>query len=155
MSAMPRYLKIGLVAVTIIGVISVGYFVGIVGRIRAMVHDTETEANPFTPPATPLYAANDLPMGAPSRTRSAASSTALFMGMLVTTSAEIRSASSTGTALAVKMLKVREKRPVLRPRINLPSTGKRNKKRSKRSRASGDLSQRIKPQTMAAMASNP
>ena len=62
MSAMPRYLKIGLVVVTIVGVISVGYFVGVVGRIRAMVHDTETEANPFTPPAAPLYASTDEPM---------------------------------------------------------------------------------------------
>jgi len=47
-----------------------------------------------------LRAASDLPMGAPSRTRSAASSTALRIGMLLTTSAEIRRASSTGTALA-------------------------------------------------------
>ena len=68
-----------------------------------------------------LRAASDLPIGAPSRTRSAASSTACRIGRLLTTSAEIRSASSTGTALAVRMLKVRENRAVFSPRMTLPS----------------------------------
>ena len=70
-----------------------------------------------------LRAASDLPMGAPSRTRNAASSTALFMGRLLTTSAEIRRASSTGTALAVRILNVRENRAVLRPRMSFPASG--------------------------------
>jgi hypothetical protein len=77
------------------------------------------------------------------------------MGILVTTSAEIRSASSTGTALAVKMLNVRENLPVLRPRINFPATGTRSRKRSNRKRASGALSQRLKPQTAAPMTIKP
>ena len=50
--------------------------------------------------------------------------------MLLTTSAEMRSASSTGTALAVRMLNVREKRAVFRPRMSLPTSGTRSRNRS-------------------------
>ena len=58
-------------------------------------------------------------MGAPSRTRAAASATASRIGRLVTTSPAMRSASSTGTALAERMLRVRVKRAVLKPRDEL------------------------------------
>ena len=44
------------------------------------------------------------------------------------------------------MLKVREKRAVLRPRMSLPANGTRSRNRSNAKRASGALSQRKKPQ---------
>ena len=47
-------------------------------------------------------AASERPIGAPSRTRAAASVTASRIGRLMTTSLEMRSESRTGTALAVK-----------------------------------------------------
>jgi len=62
MSTIPRHLKIGLVMITIAGVISGGYFVGVVGRIRNMVRDPETEANPFVAPAAQLYSSADPPL---------------------------------------------------------------------------------------------
>ena len=37
-------------------------FVDIVGRVRSMVNERETEENPFKPPAQPLYAPTDPPM---------------------------------------------------------------------------------------------
>ena len=102
-----------------------------------------------------LRAASDLPMGAPSRTRRAASSTARFIGKLLTTSAEMRSASSTGTALAVRMLKVRENRAVFTPRMSLPRSGTRSRNRSNAKRASGARSQRRKPHVTAMMMITP
>ena len=68
--------------------------------------------------------ASERPIGAPSRTRAVASMTASRIGRLMTTSPEIRSASSTGTALAVRMLRVRVKRAVLKPRSSFPASGK-------------------------------
>jgi hypothetical protein len=59
MNSVPRHLKIGLVLIVIAGVVSGGYFVGVVGRIRNMVRETDTEANPFVAPAAPLYSAED------------------------------------------------------------------------------------------------
>ena len=54
-------------------------------------------------------AASERPIGAPSRTRAAASVTASRIGRLMIASLAMRSASSTGTALAVRMLSVRVK----------------------------------------------
>ena len=51
-------------------------------------------------------------------------STASRIGRLVTTSLAMRSASSTGTALAVRMLSVRVKRAVLKPRTSRPTSGR-------------------------------
>ena len=73
--------------------------------------------------------ASERPMGAPSRTRAAASATASRIGRFVTTSPAIRRDSSTGTALAARMLKVRVKRAVLSPRVRRPTTGRRSWKR--------------------------
>ena len=39
-----------------------GFFVDIVGRVRSMVNERETEENPFKPPAQPLYSPTDPPM---------------------------------------------------------------------------------------------
>ena len=39
-----------------------GFFVDIVGRVRSMVNEHETEENPFKPPAQPLYSPTDPPM---------------------------------------------------------------------------------------------
>src|SRR5256885_12212852 len=64
---------------------------------------------------------SERPIGAPSRTRAAASATASRIGRLVTTSPAMRNASSTGTELADRMLKVRVKRAVLKPRVSLRS----------------------------------
>jgi hypothetical protein len=44
--------------------VSLGFFVDIVGRVRHLVNEVETEENPFTPPAQPLYAPTDPPMSA-------------------------------------------------------------------------------------------
>jgi dihydroorotase-like cyclic amidohydrolase len=65
---------------------------------------------------------------APSRTRVAASCTAARMGRFVTTSPEIRNASSTGTALDVSVESVRAKRAVLLPFTTLPTSGTRKRK---------------------------
>jgi len=59
---MPRHLKIGIILLAIGGVITFGYFVGIVGRIRSIVQQPESEANPFKSPAAPLYSSSDPPM---------------------------------------------------------------------------------------------
>lgn len=56
---MPRHLKIGIILLAIGGVITFGYFVGIVGRIRSIVQQPESEANPFKSPAAPLYSSSD------------------------------------------------------------------------------------------------
>ena len=61
MSAIPRHLKIGLILIAIAGVVSYGYFVGAVDRIRSLAHEQDTETNPFTPPA-PLHSSTDPPM---------------------------------------------------------------------------------------------
>ena len=48
------------------------------------------------------------------------------IGRLVTTSPAIRNASSTGTALAVRIAKVRAKRAALLPRVTRPMSGSRS-----------------------------
>ena len=62
MNSVPRHLKIGLILIAIAGIVSGGYFVGVVGRIRNMVRETDTEANPFVAPTAPLYSSADPPM---------------------------------------------------------------------------------------------
>src|SRR5437667_1471511 len=59
---MPRHIKIGLIVFGIGGAIAMALFVDIVGRVRSMVNEPETEENPFKPPAQPLYAPTDPPM---------------------------------------------------------------------------------------------
>jgi len=59
---MPRHIKIGLIILIIGFGVSFGFFVDVIGRIRSMVNQRETEENPFTPPAQPLYAPTDPPM---------------------------------------------------------------------------------------------
>jgi hypothetical protein len=59
---MPRRLKIGLIALAAGFAVTLGFFVDVVGRIRSMVNEVETDVNPFTPPAQPLYAPTDPPM---------------------------------------------------------------------------------------------
>ena len=86
---------------------------------------------------------SERPIGAPSRTRTAASCTAPFIGRLVTTSLEMRSASSTGTVLAVSVLRVRAKRAVLLPRTTLPISGRPSRNWSQRRRFDSILSQRV------------
>jgi len=62
MNSIPRHLKISLILIAIGGVITFGYFLGIVGRIRSIVQQPESEANPFKSPAAPLYSSADPPM---------------------------------------------------------------------------------------------
>ncbi len=50
--------------------------------------------------------------------------TASRIGRFVTTSPEMRRASSTGTELPDRMLSVRVKRAVLNPRVSLPMSGR-------------------------------
>ena len=64
------------------------------------------------------------------------SATASRIGRLVTTSPAMRSASSTGTALAVRMLSVRVKRAVLKPRSSLPTSGSAQQRSGARAAAS-------------------
>ena len=59
----------------------------------------------------------------------AAACTASRIGMLETTSPAMRSASSTGTPLAARMLSVRVKRAVFRPRASRPMMGMRSSTR--------------------------
>jgi hypothetical protein len=59
---MPRHIKISLIILGIAGTIAMGFFVDIVGRVRSMVNERETEENPFKPPTQPLYAPTDPPM---------------------------------------------------------------------------------------------
>ena len=40
---MPRHIKIGLIVFGIGGAIAMGFFVDIVGRVRSMVNERETE----------------------------------------------------------------------------------------------------------------
>ncbi len=61
---MPRHIKIGLIVLAIGFSVSVGFFVDIVGRVRHLVNEVETEENPFSPPAQPLYAPTDPPITA-------------------------------------------------------------------------------------------
>jgi hypothetical protein len=61
---MPRHIKIGLIVMGIGFAVSLGFFVDIVGRVRNLVNEVETEENPFTPPVQPLYAPTDPPMTA-------------------------------------------------------------------------------------------
>ncbi len=91
-----------------------------------------------------LLTERDRPIGAPSRTRAAASVTASRIGRFVTTSPAMRMASSTGTELAERMLKVRVKRAVLNPRFSFPMMGRRNCSRCQCRRAAGSRSQRVK-----------
>ena len=59
---MPRRIKIALIMLAIAGTIAMGFFVDIVGRVRSMVNEHETEENPFKPPTKPLYLPTDPPM---------------------------------------------------------------------------------------------
>ena len=59
---MPRRIKIALIMLAIAGTIAMGFFVDIVGRVRSMVNEHETEENPFKPPTKPLYSPTDPPM---------------------------------------------------------------------------------------------
>jgi Sporulation and spore germination len=61
---MPRHIKISLVVLGIGFAVSLGFFVDIVGRVRHLVNEVETEDNPFSPPAQPLYAPTDPPVSA-------------------------------------------------------------------------------------------
>ena len=58
----PRHLKFGLIVLGIFGALTLGLFVDVVGRIRSIVQDQETEENPFTPSLPPLYTQADPPM---------------------------------------------------------------------------------------------
>jgi hypothetical protein len=62
MNSIPRHLKIGIILIAIGGVVTFGYFLGIVGRIRSIVQQPDSEANPFKSPAAPLYSSADPPM---------------------------------------------------------------------------------------------
>jgi hypothetical protein len=59
---MARHIKIGLIILAIGFAVSLGFFVNIVGRVRALMNEVETAENPFTPPPQPLYAPTDPPM---------------------------------------------------------------------------------------------
>jgi hypothetical protein len=59
---MTRRVKIALIILGIGGAIAMGFFVDIVGRVRSIVNERETEENPFKPPSQPLYAPTDPPM---------------------------------------------------------------------------------------------
>src|SRR5438067_2191866 len=59
---MPRRIKIALIILGIGGAVAMGFFVNIVGRVRSMVNERETEENPFKPPTQPLYAPTDPPI---------------------------------------------------------------------------------------------
>src|SRR5439155_26014544 len=61
---MPRHIKIGLIVLGIGFAVSLGFFVDIVGRVRHLVNEVETEENPFSAPAKPLYAPTDPPVSA-------------------------------------------------------------------------------------------
>jgi germination protein M len=61
---MPRHIKISLIVLGIGFAVSLGFFVDIVGRVRNLVNEVETEENPFTPPVQPLYAPTDPPVTA-------------------------------------------------------------------------------------------
>src|ERR1043165_8815928 len=62
--AMPRHIKIGLIVLGIGFVISVGFFVDVIGRIQQLVVSEKEAAteNPFVPPKEPLYKPTDPPM---------------------------------------------------------------------------------------------
>src|SRR6185312_15657662 len=94
-----------------------------------------------------LLVDSERPIAAPSRTRAAASATASRIGRFVTTSPAIRKASSTGTEDPERMLKVRVKRAVLKPRESLPMSGIRSIERCHLRRAAGLRSQRLKRTT--------
>src|SRR5712691_12371299 len=59
---MPRRIKIALIILGIGGTVAMGFFVDIVGRVRSMVNERETEENPFKAPSQPLYAPTDPPI---------------------------------------------------------------------------------------------
>lgn len=61
---MPRHIKVGLIALGIGLVVTLGLFVNILGRVKSMVRDSskEVETNPFSPAPPPLYSASDPPM---------------------------------------------------------------------------------------------
>ena len=101
-------------------------------------------------------AASERPIGAPSRTRSAAVSMASLIGRLPTVAPAMRSPSSAGTALPVRMLKVRVKRAAPRLRSRRPSNGKRSNRPSKRLRAAFARNQRMKakPPSVASKSSS-
>jgi hypothetical protein len=59
---MPRHIKIGLIVLAVGFAVTLGFFVDIVGRIRSVVNEAETEVNPFKPAPPPLYSPTDPPM---------------------------------------------------------------------------------------------
>src|SRR6516162_10075211 len=59
---MSRRVKIALIILGVGGAVAMGFFVDIVGRVRSMVNERETEENPFKPPTKPLYSPTDPPM---------------------------------------------------------------------------------------------
>ena len=59
---MQRHIKIGLIVLGIGFAVATGFFVDVVGRVRLMVNERETEENPFKAPKQPLYALTDPPM---------------------------------------------------------------------------------------------
>ena len=61
---MQRHIKIGLIVISIGFMVSLGFFVDIVGRIQSLVNDQETEENPFKPEVEPLFSPTDPPMAA-------------------------------------------------------------------------------------------
>ena len=99
-------------------------------------------------------APSDRPMGAPSRTRSAAVATASRIGRLPMTSPAMRRPSSAGTALPVRMLKVRVKRAACRLRSRRPKSGARSSHRSTRRCADSARSQRATASPPRARASS-
>ena len=62
----------------------------------------------------------------------------------------MRSASSTGTVLAVSVLSVRAKRAVLLPRTTLPTSGRRSRNWCQRRRFDSTRSQRVNRKTAPA-----
>lgn len=61
---MPRHIKISLIVLGIGFAVCLGFFVDVVGRVRNLVNEVETEENPFSSPVQPLYAPTDPPMNA-------------------------------------------------------------------------------------------
>jgi len=60
---MPRHIKIGLIVLGIGFSVALGFFVDVIGRVQSVIKDeSETEENPFQPPAQPLYDPTDPPV---------------------------------------------------------------------------------------------
>ncbi|HEX4997988.1 MAG TPA: GerMN domain-containing protein [Terriglobia bacterium] len=52
---MPRHVKFALIILGVGFAVALGFFVDIVGRVRSLVNEKETEENPFKAPAKPLF----------------------------------------------------------------------------------------------------